>query len=116
CYWHNWVWDGRDVFGAGTFDRPWHRITDPMESARAKLDVAFEYMSKLGAPFWTFHDYDIAPEGDNIKQSRANLDAMVEAAQKKMQQTGIDLLWGTANLFGNPRYAAGAATNPNPEI
>lgn len=116
CYWHNWVWDGRDVFGAGTFGRPWHQIADPMKSARAKLDAAFEFMSKLGAPFWTFHDYDIAPEGDNIKASRANLDAIVEEAQKKMEQTGIRLLWGTANLFGNPRYAAGAATNPNPEM
>ncbi|MDQ2696572.1 MAG: xylose isomerase, partial [Pseudomonadota bacterium] len=116
CYWHTWVWDGRDVFGAGTFDRPWHKIADPMAAARAKMDVAFEFMSKLGAPFWSFHDFDIAPEGATIRESRANLDAMVELAQKKMAETGVRLLWGTANLFGHPRYAAGAATNPNPEV
>lgn len=116
CYWHNFVWAGSDIFGADAFERPWHLPSDPMEQANAKLDAAFEFISKLGAPFWCFHDYDIAPEGANIKESRYNLNVMVEKAQQKMEETGVKLLWGTANLFSNPRYIAGAATNPNPEI
>ncbi len=116
CYWHTLGWDGRDVFGAGTFQRPWHRIADPLQAARARMDEAFAFMDRLGAPFWTFHDYDIAPEGASLRESCANLERMVDYAAGRMEETGVRLLWGTANLFGNPRYAAGAATNPDPAV
>jgi xylose isomerase len=117
CYWHSFTWPGSDVFGAGTFDRPWLAAAgDPMAAARMKMDAAFDFMAKLGAPFWCFHDRDIAPDGDTFAETAANLEAMVGYAEKKMAETGIRLLWGTANLFNHPRYAAGAATNPDPEV
>ena len=116
CYWHSFNWDGFDIFGQGTFDRPWLGGSgDPMEAARAKMAAAFEFFEKLGQPFWCFHDRDIAPEGDSFKQSAARLDEMVDEAAANMERTGTKLLWGTANLFSNPRYQAGAATNPDPE-
>lgn len=116
CYWHNFCWNGADIFGDGTFDRPWHQGSDAMALAHQKMDVAFDFFSKLGAPFWTFHDYDIAPEGANIRESRNNLAEMVERAEAKQAETGMKLLWGTAKNFGNKRYMAGAATNPDPEV
>jgi len=117
CYWHSFNWDGFDIFGAGTLDRPWLGAPgDPMEAARSKMAAAFEFFGKLGAPFWCFHDRDIAPEGDSFKESCARLDEMVELAASHMESTGTRLLWGTANLFSNPRYQAGAATNPDPEV
>src|SRR5207249_4888739 len=106
-----------DVFGAGTFDRPWlDPRLEPMLAARAKLDAAFEFISKLGVPFFCFHDRDIAPEGRGFAESRANLEAMIGKAEEHMARTGVKLLWGTANLFSHPRYAGGAATNPDPEV
>lgn len=117
CYWHSFNWPGSDVFGQGTFDRPWLDLShDPMSAARQKMDAAFEFISKLGVPFFCFHDVDIAPAGDTFSEAAANLDAMVEEAHEKMEETGIRLLWGTANLFSHPRYAAGAATNPDPAV
>ncbi|HEX6221648.1 MAG TPA: xylose isomerase [Acidimicrobiia bacterium] len=117
CYWHSFSWPGNDVFGQGTFDRPWlERTDDPMAAARQKMDAAFEFFTKLGVPYFCFHDVDIAPVGETFVDSAKNLDAMVDYAEEKMEETGIRLLWGTANLFGHPRYAAGAATNPNPEV
>jgi xylose isomerase len=117
CYWHTFCWPGADVFGDGTFDRPWHAAGgDPMAMAHQKLDVAFEFFSKLGVPYFCFHDRDIAPESDNFQESAARLDEMVDAVAGKMEETGLRLLWGTANLFGHPRYAAGAATNPDPAV
>ncbi len=117
CLWHSFNWPGSDVFGAGTFDRPWlDRRADPMAAARTKLDAAFEFVAKLGVPFFTFHDHDVAPEGATFAESSANLAALVEQAQAHMERTGIRLLWGTANLFAHPRYAAGAATNPDPDV
>jgi len=117
CLWHSFNWPGSDVFGSGTFDRPWLAATgDPMAAARAKLDAAFEFLAKLGVPFYCFHDRDIAPEGLTFAESTANLHAMVDHAQAHMERTGVKLLWGTANLFSHPRYAAGAATNPDPEV
>ena len=117
CYWHSFNWPGSDIFGVGTFDRPWLEPSqDPMAAARAKQDAAFEFFEKLGTPFYCFHDVDMAPEGADLAESRANLDAMVERAATKMEATGVRLLWGTANLFSHPRYAAGAATNPDPEV
>jgi len=120
AYWHSFTWDGFDIFGAGTLDRPWHPnqapSMDPMEAARQKMDAAFEFVEKLGAPFYCFHDRDIAPEGATFAESCRNLDEMVELAAEHQERTGIGLLWGTANLFSHPRYQAGAATNPDPEL
>jgi xylose isomerase len=117
CWWHSFNWPGSDVFGMGTFDRPWLAPGgDPMGAARQKMDAGFEFLDKLGVPFFCFHDVDIAPEGKTFAESARNLDAMVELAEKKMSETGLRLLWGTANLFSHPRYAAGASTNPDPEV
>ncbi len=117
CYWHSFNWPGSDVFGAGTFDRPWLGPTgDPLAAARQKADAAFEFFAKLGVPFYCFHDVDMAPEGATFAESARNLEAMVGYAEEKMASTGVRLLWGTANLFSHPRYAAGAATNPDPEV
>ena len=117
CYWHSFNWPGSDIFGGGTFDRPWlDGAADPMEAAFAKQDAAFEFFTKLGTPFYTFHDVDMAPEGADRKESKGNLDRLVDRAGEKMEETGVRLLWGTANAFSHPRYAAGAATNPNPEV
>ena len=117
CYWHSFVWTGTDVFGEGTFDRPWGAPgADPLVAARAKMSAAFEFVAKLGAPFFCFHDRDIAPEGSTPAETAAHLDAMVDEAAGHMERSGVRLLWGTANLFSHPRYAAGAATNPDPEV
>ncbi len=117
CYWHSFNWPGSDVFGVGTFDRPWLDVgADPMKAAFAKQDAAFEFFAKLGTPFYCFHDADMAPAGATLRESRSNLDELVDRAAEKMEQTGVRLLWGTANLFSHPRYAAGAATNPDPEV
>jgi xylose isomerase len=117
CLWHSFNWPGSDVFGSGTFDRPWLQPgVDPMAGARAKLAAAFEFLEKLGVPYYCFHDRDVAPEGRTFAESTANLEAIVAEAERHMARTGLQLLWGTANLFGHPRYAAGAATNPDPEV
>ncbi len=117
CLWHSFNWPGSDVFGSGTFDRPWLQPgVEPMVAARAKLEAAFEFVDKLGVPFYCFHDRDIAPEGATLAESNANLAAMIDQAEAHQARTGIRLLWGTANLFSHPRYAAGAATNPDPEV
>jgi xylose isomerase len=117
CLWHSFNWPGSDVFGVGTFDRPWLAPgVDPREASHAKVDAAFEFVSKLGVPFFTFHDRDVAPEGRGFAETVATLDAVVDEIAGHMERTGIGLLWGTANLFSHPRYAAGAATNPDPEV
>ncbi|CAN5622813.1 xylose isomerase [soil metagenome] len=118
CLWHSFNWPGSDVFGAGTFDRPWlaQADDDAMAAACAKVDAAFEFLAKLGAPFFCFHDWDVAPEADSFARSRSNLLEMTDYIGGQMERTGRRLLWGTANLFANPRYAAGAATNPDPEV
>ncbi|WP_411880802.1 xylose isomerase [Polaromonas sp. YR568] len=116
CYWHTFVWPGNDVFGQATFARPWHVPGDELTLARRKADAAFGLISRLGVPFYTFHDTDVAPEGASLADYRGNLSAMVDVLAQKQQETGIALLWGTANLFSHPRYAAGAASNPDPEV
>ncbi|MEI6400988.1 MAG: xylose isomerase [Actinomycetota bacterium] len=117
CYWHSFNWPGSDVFGAGTFDRPWLAAgADPMQAAMAKQDAAFEFFTKLGTPFYCFHDVDMAPEGATLAESKRNLDVMVDRAAGLQEATGVRLLWGTANLFSHPRYMAGAATNPDPDV
>jgi xylose isomerase len=117
CYWHSFAWTGFDIFGGPTLDRPWLDLgSDPMSAAAQKMAAAFEFMSKLTAPFWCFHDRDISPEGASFAESAANLDRMVDLAASYQEQTGIELLWGTANLFSDRRFQAGAATNPDPEM
>jgi xylose isomerase len=117
CYWHSFSWPGSDVFGEGTFDRPWLGSSDdPLAAARSKMDAAFEFFAKLGVPFFCFHDVDIAPPGATFAESARNLETMVGYAEARMAETGVGLLWGTANLFSHPRYAAGASTNPDPEV
>ena len=115
AYWHSFGWDGTDMFGRGTFDRPWDdKHLDPMAAARLKMAAAFEFIAKLGVPFYCFHDADVAPAGASFLESKANLDALVDDALRYQEETGVRLLWGTANLFSHPRYQAGAATNPDP--
>ena len=116
CYWHSFCWPGTDPFGGETFLRPWQTGGDPMRQARAKADVAFEMFRLLGVPFFTFHDRDIAPEGDSLAQSNRNVREIADIFETKMKSTGVRLLWGTANLFSHRRYMSGAATNPDPEV
>ena len=116
CYWHSLCWVGSDPFGGETFLRPWHHGTDAMALARAKADVAFELFRLLDVPFFTFHDVDAAPEGQNLAESVKNLNAIADIFEAKMASQKVRLLWGTANLFSNRRYMAGAATNPDPQV
>lgn len=115
CYWHSFCWDGFDVFGEGTFQRPWHSLSG-QEMADAKLDVAFEFFTKLGVPFFTFHDVDVMAPAANIREHVSNFAVIVDKIEAKMAETKIKLLWGTANVFGNKRYMSGASTNPDPEV
>ncbi|MBN1779537.1 xylose isomerase [bacterium] len=114
AYWHSFCGNGGDPFGpAGTIDLPWDEASDPMQSARDKLDAAFEFITKLGAGFYCFHDRDIAPAGSTAAESEKNLKTLVELAKKKQAASGVNLLWGTANVFTHARYMNGAATNPD---
>ena len=114
AYWHTFAWEGGDPFGGRTFDRPWYK--DSLEAAKLKADVAFEFFSLLGAPYYCFHDADVRPEGNNFAENTKNLEAIVDVFEQKQAETGIKLLWGTANLFSHRRYMSGAATNPDPEV
>ncbi|MFA0344048.1 xylose isomerase [Vibrio sp. 10N.222.54.C3] len=116
CYWHNFCWAGSDVFGGGTFDRPWLQANNPMELALMKADHAFEFFSKLDVPYYCFHDTDVAPEGSSIKEYVNNFQNMVDVLEQKQDETGLKLLWGTANAFSNPRYMSGAGSNPDPKV
>ena len=116
CYWHSFNWPGSDVFGSGTFDRPWLARPDDLEAAKQKMDAAFEFFTKLGTPFFCFHDIDISPAGATFAETKHNLEQMVSYAEEHMARTGVRLLWGTSNAFSHPRFAAGASTNPDPEV
>jgi xylose isomerase len=117
CLWHSFSWPGSDVFGSGTFDRPWlDPRLEPMVAARSRLEAAFEFLTKLGVPFFCFHDRDVAPEGATYRETQALLDSTIDLIESHMARTGLRLLWGTANLFTHPRYAAGAATSPDPAV
>ena len=116
CYWHTFCWAGTDMFGANSFNYPWQKGADPLANAKAKADIAFEFFYKMNVPFYAFHDVDVAPEGNSIQEYISNLSMMTDILLQKQQETGVNLLWGTANCFTNPRYAAGAATNPDPEV
>ena len=112
CYWHTFCNAGADPFGPGTRHFPWDTGT-AMSTAEAKVDAAFEFFTKLGVPYYCFHDIDLAPDADDIGQYEANLRHMVALAKERQQATGVKLLWGTANLFSHPRYMNGASTNPD---
>ena len=116
AYWHTFRGTGSDPFGAPTLRRPWDDGSDSVENAVRRVDAAFEFMEKLGAPFYCFHDRDVAPEGATLAETNGNLDRVVEALKQAQQRTGIRLLWGTANLFSHPRYMHGAATSPNADV
>lgn len=116
CYWHTFCYDGSDMFGIGTYKRPWFENADTMKTAKLKARNAFAFFERIGTPFFCFHDRDVAPEGHNLNEMFRNVDQIVELFEEEMQRTGVKLLWGTANLFSHPRYAAGAATNPDPEV
>ncbi|MEO7300204.1 MAG: xylose isomerase [Verrucomicrobiota bacterium] len=115
-YWHTFRGRGVDVFGAGTAVRPWDDGTESVKNAQNRVRVAFEFIEKLGAPFYAFHDRDVAPEGKTLSESNKNLDAVAKILKEEQKRTGIKLLWGTANLFSNPRYMHGAATSPNADV
>ncbi|MEM6462513.1 MAG: xylose isomerase [Pseudomonadota bacterium] len=114
CYWHNFCWPGLDPFGGQTFDRPWFGNT--MDDAILKADVAFEMFTLLGVPYYCFHDADVRPDGSDFAENTRNLNTIVDHFESKQAETGVKLLWGTANLFSNSRYMAGAATNPDPDV
>ncbi|MFN5169462.1 MAG: xylose isomerase [Cyclobacteriaceae bacterium] len=113
AYWHTFTGTGADPFGAPTKNFPWLRGADALDRGYRKMDAAFEFMSKIGAPFYCFHDFDLVEEGANWKESELRLQKMVDHARAWQKQTGVKLLWGTANLFSHPRYMSGAATNPD---
>ncbi|HQY05336.1 MAG TPA: xylose isomerase [Lacunisphaera sp.] len=116
AYWHAFRGTGSDPFGPGTIQRPWEKGSDPVSVAKVRMDAAFEFFQKIRAPFWCFHDRDIAPEGRSLAESNRHLDKIVAHAKSLQKATGVKLLWGTANLFSNPRYMCGAATNPDAHV
>jgi xylose isomerase len=116
CFWHSFNWPGTDIFGAGTLPRPWLGGPVTTEMARRKLDAAFDFLTRLGAPFFTFHDIDAMASADSLSGHVSNLQATEADLAERMASSGVRLLWGTANLFSHPRYAAGAATSPDPEV
>ena len=112
-YWHTFRATGADPFGSPTMVRPWEDGTDSVDNAINRARVAFEFISKLGAPYYAFHDRDVAPEGNTLSESHKNLDAVVAVLKAEQERTGVKLLWGTANMFSNPRYMHGASTSCN---
>ena len=116
AYWHSFRGVGADPFGPGTIQRSWEKGSNPVAVAKVRMEAAFEFFTKIRAPFWCFHDRDIAPEGRTLAESNRNLDAIVAHAKRLQRATGVGLLWGTANLFSHPRYMCGAATNPDAHV
>jgi xylose isomerase len=113
CYWHTFCNTGGDPFGPGTKHFPWDTAADPVQRAKDKMDAAFEFISKLGVPYYCFHDIDLVDEGASVRDYESRLQTMVDYAAEKQKASGIKLLWGTANVFSHPRYMNGAATNPD---
>ena len=116
AWWHTFNQELVDPFGTGTAHRPYYKYTDPMDQALAKVDYAFEFFQKLGVEYFCFHDRDIAPEGDTLRETDKNLDKVVDKIEENMKSTGIKLLWNTSSLFTNPRFVSGAATSPFADI
>ncbi|KAJ57030.1 xylose isomerase [Actibacterium mucosum KCTC 23349] len=115
AYWHSFAWEGGDPFGGQTFERPWYP-QDDMARAKLKADVAFEMFEILGAPFYCWHDADVRPEQGNFADNLSTLNEMVDYFGEKQEATGINLLWGTANMFSHRRWMSGASTNPDPDV
>jgi xylose isomerase len=116
CFWHTFCWPGSDVFGAGTFNRPWHRGVNDSAAATEKRAAAFDFFSRLDIPYYCFHDVDVMADAQGVAEHRRHFAEAVDHLERLQGSTGRKLLWGTANLFGNPRFAAGGATNPDPEV
>lgn len=113
CYWHTFCNTGADPFGPGTKEFEWDKNTDAVQRAKDKMDAAFEFITKLGVPYYCFHDIDLVDEGSSINEYESRLKAIVDYAKQKQSASGVKLLWGTANVFSNPRYMNGASTNPD---
>jgi xylose isomerase len=113
AYWHSFCGTGNDPFGPGTKIFPWDANTDPIIRAKDKMDAAFEFITKIGAPYYCFHDFDLIDEGGSLSESGERLRTIIEYAKQKQEETGVKLLWGTSNLFSNPRFMNGAASNPD---
>ncbi|RPD41009.1 xylose isomerase [Chitinophaga barathri] len=113
AYWHTFCGTGGDPFGPGTKAFPWLTASDPVQQAKDKMDAAFEFITKLGVPYYCFHDIDLVDEGNSLSQYESHLQQIVEYAKEKQKASGVKLLWGTANVFSNPRYMNGASTNPD---
>ena len=115
AYWHTITQEGTDPFGAGTFQRNWFGKT-PMETAKNRVDAIFEFLKKLGVEYFCFHDADIAPQGENLRETNKNIDKIVDLIEKRMKETGKKLLWNTANMFSHPRFVHGAASSNNADV
>ncbi|MBN7816143.1 xylose isomerase [Algoriphagus pacificus] len=116
AYWHSFCGTGGDPFGPGTIVHPWDASPDPIQRAKDKMDAAFEFITKIGAPYYCFHDVDLIDEGKDIAEYEERMKIIVEYAKQKQAETGVKLLWGTANVFSNPRYMNGASTNPDFDV
>lgn len=116
AYWHSFCADGSDPFGSGTLTFPWNSSSDPMTNAANKVDAAFEFFTKIGAPYYCWHDRDVCPEGATLAESESNLIKITDLMKERQDATGVKLLWGTANAFSNPRYMNGASTNPQIDV
>jgi len=116
AYWHTFCFEGKDMFGTDLFNRSWNNYSDPLDKSLAKADAAFEFISKLGAPYFCTHDRDLAPEMDTLKETNALLDKVVAHVKELMQETGIKLLWGTSNLFTSPKFLHGAFSSPSFDV
>jgi xylose isomerase len=116
AYWHTMTGSGSDPFGGDVFERPWHSISNPIDQAKARIEAAFELLSKLGLPFVCFHDQDIAPTGDTLKESFSYFDKIAEFMKKLLDDSGVKLLWGTARLFMDKKYMHGAGTSPQVDV
>ena len=117
AWWHTFDQELVDPFGTGTAHRPWYgKYSNPLDEALAKVDYAFEFFTKLGVEYFCFHDRDIAPEGDTLRETNANLDKVVDKIEENMKATGVKLLWNTSSLFTNPRFVSGASTSPFADI
>jgi xylose isomerase len=116
CFWHTFCWPGSDIFGAGTFGRPWHAGANDSAAAAAKRAAAFDFITRLDVPFYCFHDVDAMAEAHSVAEHRRFLAEAVDDLERLQGESGRRLLWGTANLFSHPRYAGGAATSPDPQV
>jgi xylose isomerase len=116
CYWHSFSWPGADMFGGGTLPRPWLGQSVTQAMAEEKLNAAFDFFTRLGAPYFAFHDADVMASAETLPEHQKSLRLIEARIAEKMAASGVKLLWGTANLFSHPRYAAGAATSPDPEV